>query len=288
MATNLARRTRLARLSENLAMLGRYATAARLSNLALNEWEYRRGQTVLRSLPPTLTVDVTNACQLACPLCATGRGDVDRPTRTMPLARFEDLLRQAHERAFQVHLYSWGEPTLVPNLADYVAAVRRRRLGCVFSTNLSRPLKDRKIRDLVAAGPDRIVVSIDGITPETHAQYRVGSDLAVVRDNLARFRSAREARRAAHPMLVWQMLAFRAQSARDRHGGKAASCVGLRPLRARNPEPAFRRHGRVRHTARSMVRDGPELPPRRPGGREGQHPGFVFLAVARGGRRAGR
>ncbi|MCB9490144.1 MAG: radical SAM protein [Deltaproteobacteria bacterium] len=201
-------RTRVQRLWAHASLLIKYATPARVANALLNEYEYRRRRDVLSSYPPTMTIDITNACQLECPLCATGNKSAARAKGVMPLPQFEDMLDQVAERAFQVFLYSWGEPTLVPRLPQYIAAVKRRRLGCVFSSNLSRPLSEAEAEAIVAAGPDRIIVSLDGTTAETHARYRVGSDINVVRGNVQKLRAARERQGRGYPRLVWQFLAF--------------------------------------------------------------------------------
>lgn len=201
-------RTRLERLADTGRLLVEYATPRRLANVLLNEWEFARRCDILSSTPPTLTVDITNACQLRCPLCATGRGEIKRPRTLMPLARFTDLIDQVADRVFQVHLYCWGEPTLVPKLAEYIAVVRRRNLGCVIGTNLSRPLRDAEVEELAAVAPDRIVVSLDGTTADIHRQYRVGSDIEVVKDNVLRLACARGKGRRRRPRLIWQMLAF--------------------------------------------------------------------------------
>ncbi len=201
-------KTRLVRLAENLKLLAKYATPARLANVALNEWEFHRRRDILDSYPPTLTIDVTNACQLKCPLCATGRGAVRRAKSVMPLSAFADLLDQTAGRCFQVHLYCWGEPTLVHNLPEYVAEARRRRMACVIGTNLSKPLSDAQALDLVASGPDRLVISLDGVTQEIHARYRVGSDIRAVRKNVLALASAKARLGKKNPRLIWQMLHF--------------------------------------------------------------------------------
>ncbi len=201
-------KTRLARLAANLELLARYATPRRLVNVFQNELEFFRRRDILDSYPPTVTIDITNVCQLKCPLCATGRGEVKRAKSVMPLKSFADILDQIAERSFQVHLYCWGEPTLVPGLSDYVAATRRRRLGCVIGTNLSRPLRESEALELIASGPDRIVVSLDGTTQEVHSRYRVGSDIEIVKRNVLALAAAKARLGKSRPRLIWQMLHF--------------------------------------------------------------------------------
>src|SRR2546430_5187889 len=68
-------------------------SARKLLNVYLSRWEEGRGRTKLRSYPFKLTVEATGACNLRCPACFTGVGDVGRPGSAMPLDLYRRVLR---------------------------------------------------------------------------------------------------------------------------------------------------------------------------------------------------
>ena len=205
---SLVNRSRWTRIAGYLGLLARYATAERIRNIRLNEWEFRRRRTVLKSVPPQITLDVTNVCNLRCPLCATGAGRHDlKPTFIDPgLARA--ILQYFAQKSFHAFLYCWGEPLLHPGLAGIIRDAKELKLAVTLSTNLQVLLDRNRARELVAAGPDVLVLSIDGMTLETYARYRVGGDLSLALRNLDTLRRAREDLGRDRPVLEWQSLLF--------------------------------------------------------------------------------
>ena len=57
---------------------GAHLTARRLLNFYRMQWEEARGRVVLKSRPVKLTLEATSACNLSCPACFTGAGEVGR------------------------------------------------------------------------------------------------------------------------------------------------------------------------------------------------------------------
>jgi hypothetical protein len=64
---------------------GARLTLKRLWNLYKLRWAINRGATVLRSYPAKLTVEPTSVCNLECPACFTGAGEVGRARAPMSL-----------------------------------------------------------------------------------------------------------------------------------------------------------------------------------------------------------
>ena len=200
--------TRAKRILAYLKAFGSRVTLPRILNLIQNEIEYHRGVEKLRSFPPNVTIDITNRCNLRCPLCATGKGETGRPSKVMPLADFEKIIDQISEKSFQVFLYCWGEPLLVKNIADYVRVAKKAGLAVILSSNFSLPISHDRIESLILAGVDRIIVSMDGITAESYSKYRLGGNFDLVKENVRRFAHAKAKLKTKSPKLIWQFLAF--------------------------------------------------------------------------------
>jgi MoaA/NifB/PqqE/SkfB family radical SAM enzyme len=96
------------------------------------------------------------------------------------------------EYLFLVMFYNFGEPLLNPNLADFIRQAKTHRIVTELHTNLSLPLSDERIDDLLSSGLDRLLASVDGFTQKTYEIHRVGGDLALVKSNLERLVKTRD------------------------------------------------------------------------------------------------
>ena len=162
-----------------------------LASFLLSSWTKRH---IVWGLPYTLTIEPTNRCNLFCPECPSGNGEMVRPLGSMPLEHFERIVDELRGETFYLQLFFQGEPFINKHLVAMIAAARARRMYTAISTNahfLTRAAADA----LLGAGLDRLIISIDGMSEETYQEYRVGGTLAKVREGLSALRDAR----AAHP-----------------------------------------------------------------------------------------
>ncbi|MEF2232199.1 MAG: radical SAM/SPASM domain-containing protein [Pseudodesulfovibrio sp.] len=151
--------------------------------------------------PFVLYCEPTSFCNLRCPACPTGtrRSGLERASRDM--AGFKTLLDEVGDYLFTVYFYNWGEPLLHPELPEMVAHAHGKGILCHVSSNLSMPLSDGYCERLMTSGLFQLKVGVDGATPEGHAAYRVGSDLAVVKDNLRRLVAIKRANGGQGPKI---------------------------------------------------------------------------------------
>lgn len=85
----------------------------------------------------------------------------------------------------------FGEPLLHPRILEMVAAVRG--LGCAVELITNGILLDEtKTRGLIDAGLTRLWVSLDGASPESYADVRLGAALPLVISNLKQFSALRQ------------------------------------------------------------------------------------------------
>jgi MoaA/NifB/PqqE/SkfB family radical SAM enzyme len=102
----------------------------------------------------------------------------------------------------------FGEPLAHPYIVDMVA--QASALGCPIEliTNgilLTEPTS----RELIAAGLDRLWVSLDGARPESYADVRLGAVLPQVLANVSKFSDCRPPRRPRHPEIGVVFVAMR-------------------------------------------------------------------------------
>ena len=129
-------------------------------------------------------IDIIGVCNLRCPSCPVGNSpDAARPGGLMSrdvYTRILEKIRRESPTTQHVHLYNWTEPTLHPELADFIRIARERHLRPMLSTNLNHfPRMD----EVVAAEPYSIRISLSGGRQETYGRtHRRGKIDAVVKN----------------------------------------------------------------------------------------------------------
>jgi tungsten cofactor oxidoreducase radical SAM maturase len=144
----------------------------------------------------------------------------------MALETFERLVEQtaALPDLKRVVLGGLGEPLTHPHILDMIRLLGARNLAVTLTTN--GLLLDQEIsRELVALGVDRVVISLDGVEPETYAHVR-GSLPTGVLDNVRGLNQAKKEQRALSPALWIEFVAMRSNIAELPHLAGLASRLG--------------------------------------------------------------
>lgn len=169
----------------------KYGTWRAITRAVWNELLFRTGRTTGYKLV-SANFEVTNACNLSCTICPVNQG-MKRARARLDAAQFEAFLDLNPDLEF-VLLFQWGEPLLVNDLPDMIAAATARGVRSMITTNGTLLTKEWCAR-LLDAGLTRLTMSVDG-DPETHKEIR-GIDLEPLRINLQRLRRMRDERRSA-------------------------------------------------------------------------------------------
>jgi MoaA/NifB/PqqE/SkfB family radical SAM enzyme len=187
---------------------GATVTWKRLWNLYKLRWASNRVWSRLRSYPAKLTIEPTTACNLRCPACFTGTGEVGRKGSPLSLDAYRTLLAELGDYLCQIELCNWGEPLLAKHLYAMIEEAHARGIETLISTNFSIPFDDERAERLVRSGLSVLGVSIDGARQETYAAYRVGGNLDLVFANLRRVVDAKRRLGASTPRIVWEFHLF--------------------------------------------------------------------------------
>ena len=144
-------------------------------------------------MPTFVSVEPASVCQLRCPECPVGmRGErtAVRGDRLMSPALWHRVLEQIVPYAHTVQFYFQGEPLLNPNLPQMIREAHEAGLYTVVSTN-AQALTPALAEALVAAGLNRIIVSMDGLTEQSYHAYRAGGSLEQCKAALRYLREAK-------------------------------------------------------------------------------------------------
>lgn len=125
-------------------------------------------------------IDVTNRCNLVCPICfanAAATGSVYEPAPEQVLSMLRNL-RSHRALAAPAVQFSGGEPTLREDLPELIRMAKRAGFQNVqVNTNGIRLAESPDyIRTLMSAGLDTVYLQFDGLTADVYA-YTRGRDL---------------------------------------------------------------------------------------------------------------
>lgn len=134
-----------------------------------------------------LYVEITTVCNLDCLMCV--RRAWAEPVGSMPLETFADLMEQLKDfhSPPTIHLGGYGEPMSHRDFLEMVGLAKA--IGARVEVTTNGTLLDADMAaGLIELGLDRLVVSIDGVTPESYADIRTKSSLEPVIENLRTLR----------------------------------------------------------------------------------------------------
>jgi MoaA/NifB/PqqE/SkfB family radical SAM enzyme len=128
-------------------------------------------------------IEPTNQCNLECRTCI--RNVWEESSGMMQWEVFERILSgiQAFSPIPTIFLGGFGEPLVHPKIIEMIRAVKE--LGCCVELITNGILLSENIsKQLVDIGLDVLWISIDGVTPESYADVRLGASLPTVLYNL--------------------------------------------------------------------------------------------------------
>ncbi len=187
----------------------RYFSWWKLWNFVRVELQLRVVRKIVWGSPYEWEIDTTNICQLKCPLCHTGLGTIHRDKGVMSFDVFTRLIDQIQNSCIWLTLYSWGEPFLNRRIHEFVAYAHSKKIPTIISSNLNKPLTPDMSEQIVKAGLDVLIVSLDGTTQEVYEVYRVGGHLDRVLDNLRLLNDTKKRLGSATPHIEWQFIVMR-------------------------------------------------------------------------------
>ena len=159
-------------------------TRSRVSNALRCYASYalsRLGLVRISHAPMFVSVEPANICQLRCPACPVGMRNHQSPITNhqspmMPRSVWERTLNEVKQQAFVIQFYFQGEPLLNKYLPLMIREAHEAGLYTIVSTN-AQALTENLATQLVNAGLDRIIISMDGLTESTYNAYRIGGSL---------------------------------------------------------------------------------------------------------------
>jgi radical SAM protein with 4Fe4S-binding SPASM domain len=185
--------------------------------------------------PSILTIEPTNICNLRCPLCTTGSGDMQRENGKMSLETFKNIIEKMGDDLFFLLLYHQGEPYINKCFLDFVKLAKEKNIYTTTSTN-AHYFSDEVIHATIDSGLDSMIVSLDGVTQEVYEHYRVKGKVDKVLQGTRRFMEIKRERKAKTPLIALQFLVMKHNEHQLEDVKKLAGEIGVDRLLIKNIE----------------------------------------------------
>ena len=150
--------------------------------------------------PLFIDVEVTSACNLKCPFCAT----TFREKMIKKGFISFDIVRKIIDEGRENNLYGVkfnirGEPLLHPQIHEFVKYAKQKNLIDVYFNTNAILLGEDVAKKLIDSGLDRLSISFEGYTKSVYEKYRIGANYEKVLSNIENIQSLKRKLGVEHP-----------------------------------------------------------------------------------------
>lgn len=158
----------------------KYLTIIKLKNFIKLYFYFKRNKNLDLVLPAPsfISFEPTNFCNLKCPACPSGTGKLTRPKGYADLNLFRKIIDENKKYLINLILHFQGEPLLHKEIGEMIKYAKKNKIRTEFSTNAQ--VLSQNIKTIIDAKPDKIIISLDGLTQDTYNKYRVNGDVKKV------------------------------------------------------------------------------------------------------------
>ncbi|OQY28596.1 MAG: hypothetical protein B6244_06725 [Candidatus Cloacimonetes bacterium 4572_55] len=168
-----------------------------------------RRQPIVWGTPLMLMVEPTNICNLKCPMCPSGAGELTRPAGNLTLDRFKQIIDEVGDGLVLILFWNQGEPYLNKNFNQMTAYAKTKNIPVMTSTNGHFLRTMNAVDSVIDSGLDEIIISMDGVDQESYERYRVGGNFQRVIDGMELLSRRKRERNTARPLIHLQFLVMK-------------------------------------------------------------------------------
>lgn len=180
--------------------------ATKLLRLATAYLNYIRKNTEPPYFPLRVWIEVTNKCNLQCPMCP----NKDIPAQDkgfMDFGLYQKIIGQLGTKVNDIYLFHRGEPLLHPKLAEMIDYAKKTPATVRIHTNGT--LMDKSITDkIIASGLDFISFSFDGYDQKTYEKNRVNSSFGATLEAVTYFLARKKELGSRLPFTALQVIEY--------------------------------------------------------------------------------
>jgi len=159
----------------------------------------------------SVRLEASSICQLRCPICPTGTGENKSSVIGRGFLSFKHF-KQFVDNSPQIKLIelsNYGEILLNPEFLKIIEYAYRKKVWLTALNGVNLNTASRQLLEgLVKYKVRALTLSIDGASPQSYEQYRIGGDFQRVISNLQIINHYKKKYRCRWPVLRWQFVVF--------------------------------------------------------------------------------
>lgn len=146
------------------------------------------GQATIKGMPVSIGAELTNNCNLSCPECPSGSGQMKRARGFMESELFNKVIKELRPYLYNINLYFQGEPMLHPQFFSFIR--NSTDIHTVVSTN-GYFLTVENSEKIARSGLGKLIISLDGLDHESYSSYRGNGNVKTVLDGITNVTQAK-------------------------------------------------------------------------------------------------
>lgn len=164
------------------------------------KWKKWPEEFYVGEFPLFIDIEVTSACNLKCPFCATTFRGKDINKGFITFDTVKDIIDEgADNNLYGIKFNIRGEPLLHCEIHEFVKYAKKKRLLDVYFNTNAMLLTEEISKKLIDAGLDRISISFEGHTKDVYEKYRVGARYETTLVNIENLQRLKEKMNVKHP-----------------------------------------------------------------------------------------
>ena len=164
-------------------------------------------QNELPSFPSSVVIDASTICQLKCAKCNFQRGNYEHLGRGF--LKFENFKRFIDENSNikRIELANYGEALLNPEMIQILEHAHSKNVSITMGHGVNfNTCQDELLEALVRFQVKSMTISLDGVTQDMYAKYRINGDYEQVINNIKKLNEFKRQHSSDYPRLRWQFI----------------------------------------------------------------------------------
>ena len=155
--------------------------------------------------PYVFQVELTNFCNLKCPMCPHDL--MKRDVGYMDFELFKDIVAQVRSTNPDLRLHNMGESLFHKEIGRFIRFANESGLETILSSNATT-LTEPKIQELIDARLAWLYVSFDGISAGTYERFRKGAHYEREKAKVERLLQMRRSQGSRFPKVMMSCLSL--------------------------------------------------------------------------------
>lgn len=163
---------------------------------------------IVWGMPVSYSIEPTNHCNLKCPECPSGLGELTRPLGLLKYENFTKIIDQIKRTAFYIQLFFQGEPYINKHLPEMISYAQSKNIYISISTN-GHFITPKNVDHILENAPDKLIFSMDGLDEKSYQNYRVGGSFKKADEGLRSLIKRKKELKAKKPFIEFQFIVMK-------------------------------------------------------------------------------